>query len=139
MQFRFATPLGLALLLAPLLLPSRASAEDCTAGSADEKIACLARTITALETRVGELHRRLDAKADVKDAIKYYDRIALMNEDMRIYPRCLDNPGPNSRDISAVLVTSCAKTPAQTWMVAKPYHDIPGPAKQPASGATPAR
>ncbi len=124
-----------ALLLAALFA-SPALAEDCAQGSAEEKIACLTRTVAALETRVGELNRRLDAKADAGDTIKYYDRIALMNEDMRIYPRCLDNPGPNSRDISAVLVTSCAKTPAQTWMVIKPYRDIPGAAK--AKGAQPA-
>lgn len=125
MPSRFPQPASFALALAALFV-SPALAEDCAQGSVEEKVACLTRTLAALETRVGELNRRLDAKADVGDTIKYYDRIALMNEDMRIYPRCLDNPGPNSRDISAVLVTSCAKTPAQTWMVIKPYRDIPG-------------
>jgi len=41
---------------------------------------------------------------------------------MRIYPRCLDNPGPNSPDLTAVVANSCAKVPAQTWMISKPYH-----------------
>jgi hypothetical protein len=44
-----------------------------------------------------------------------------MNEDMRIYPRCLDNPGPNSPDIALVVASSCAKVPAQAWMIPKPY------------------
>lgn len=137
MRLRFVLSTGLALLIVPqLLLPTPALADDCNKGSADEKIACLTSSLAALETRVGELNRRLDAKADVADAIKWYDRIALMNEDMRIYPRCLDNPGPESRDIAAVLVSSCAKTPAQTWMVAKPYKAIPGAGAAPAAGET---
>jgi hypothetical protein len=41
---------------------------------------------------------------------------------MRIYPRCLENPGPDSSDLTGVLANSCAKVPAQTWMVSKPYH-----------------
>ncbi len=133
MQTRFVASIGFVLALAALT-PGTASAADCSQGSADEKIACLTSALAALETRVGELNRRLDAKADTAEAIKWYDRIALMNEDMRIFPRCLDNPGPNSRDISAVLVTSCAKTPAQTWMVAKPYRAIPS-----TGGAAPAQ
>ena len=49
------------------------------------------------------------------------DRIALINEDMRIYPRCLENPGPNTPNITDVFANSCAKIPAQTWMISKPY------------------
>ena len=40
---------------------------------------------------------------------------------MRIYPRCLDNAGPNAPDIALVLASACAKTPAQAWMIRKPY------------------
>jgi hypothetical protein len=40
---------------------------------------------------------------------------------MRIYPRCLDNAGPNAPDIALVLAVACSKTPAQAWMIRKPY------------------
>jgi len=49
-----------------------------------------------LDTKVANLTKQLEAKADAADTLKWNDRIALRNEDMRIYPRCLDNPGPNS-------------------------------------------
>jgi hypothetical protein len=89
-----------------------AFATDCSQGSAEEKVGCLNQKITDLEAKLAEL---------TKDTLKWNDRIALINEDMRIYPRCLDNPGPNSPDIAAVLASACAKTPAQAWMVRKPY------------------
>jgi hypothetical protein len=89
-----------------------ALAADCSQGSAEEKVGCLNQKITDLEAKLTEL---------TKDTLKWNDRIALINEDMRIYPRCLDNPGPNSPDIAAVLASACAKTPAQAWMVRKPY------------------
>lgn len=56
-----------------------------------------------------------------KDTLKWNDRISLVNEDMRIYPRCLDNAGPNAPDIALVLASACAKTAAQSWMIRKPY------------------
>ena len=138
MQTRFVLLLGFALALATLM-PAPATAEDCSQGSADEKIACLAAALAALETRVGELNRRLDAKADAGETLKWNDRIALVNEDMRIYPRCLDNPGPNSRDISMVLATSCAKVPAQAWMIIKPYRSFPGQGGAAPGGPAPAQ
>lgn len=94
------------------LSASVAFAADCGQGSAEEKVGCLNQKITDLEAKLAEL---------TKDTLKWNDRIALINEDMRIYPRCLDNPGPNSPDIAAVLASACAKTPAQAWMVRKPY------------------
>jgi hypothetical protein len=93
----------------------RALAADCGTGAVEERLACL-------EAKIDGLTKQLEAKADAADALKWNDRIALINEDMRIYPRCLDNPGPNSPDLTAVLANSCAKVPAQTWMVSKPYH-----------------
>ena len=100
----------------------RALAADCSQGAVEERVACLSQEVGALETKVAELSKQLEAKADAADALKWNDRIALRNEDMRIYPRCLDNPGPNSPDLTAVVANSCAKVPAQTWMIAKPYH-----------------
>jgi hypothetical protein len=126
MQFRFALSISFALALGAFAFTAPALAEDCSQGSADAKIACLTTALAALETRVGELNRRLDAKADKGETLKWLDRIALVNEDMRIFARCLDNPGPNSRDIAAVLAASCAKTASQSWMIVKPYHAVPG-------------
>ena len=62
-------------------------------------------------------------EALTKDALKWNDRIALINEDMRIYPRCLENPGPNTANITDVFANSCAKIPAQTWMISSPITD----------------
>lgn len=108
--------LGLAALGAiEVLSAPRALAADCGTGAVEERLACL-------EAKIDGLTKQLEAKADAADALKWNDRIALINEDMRIYPRCLDNPGPNSPDLTAVLANSCAKIPAQTWMISKPYH-----------------
>lgn len=107
----FAATLGLqAWFAAP------AVAADCAQGSSEERIACLTTAVTKLEEKLAKV-----AEVVKEDALKWNDRIALMNEDMRIFPRCLDNPGPNSRNISDVLVTSCGNIPAQTWMIRKPY------------------
>lgn len=38
-----------------------------------------------------------------KETLKWNDRIALRNEDMRIFPRCLENPGPNTRGLTESL------------------------------------
>jgi hypothetical protein len=94
------------------LSATTAPGPDCSQGSAEEKVACLNQKVVALEAKVAEL---------VKETLKWNDRISLVNEDMRIYPRCLDNSGPNSPDIAAVLANSCAKTPAQSWMIRRPY------------------
>ena len=103
------------------LTPGAALAADCAQGSSDERIACLTQAMTALEAKVDGLAQEVGAKANMTDVLKWNDRVALRNEDMRLFPRCLDNPGPNSPDVSAIYATSCAKTPAQTWMIAKPY------------------
>jgi hypothetical protein len=87
------------LLGAGVALAQRASAADCDSGSTDERVACLSH----------------------KDTLKWNDRVALRNEDMRIFPRCLDNPGPDSKGLTDVYANSCAKIPAQTWMISKPY------------------
>jgi hypothetical protein len=101
---------------------SHALAADCSQGAVEERVACLGQAVNTLEAKLADLTKQLEAKADAADALKWNDRIALRNEDMRIYPRCLDNPGPNSPDLTAVVANSCAKVPAQTWMIAKPYH-----------------
>jgi len=100
----------------------RALAADCSQGAVDERVACLSQEVGALETKVAELSKQLEAKADAADALKWNDRIALRSGDRCACPRCLDNPGPNSPDLTAVVANSCAKVPAQTWMIAKPYH-----------------
>lgn len=101
------TMTAIGTLLAP---PARAA--DCSQGSAEEQIACLNKTVSELAHKVETLS---------KDAVQWNDRIALINEDMRIYPRCLDNPGPNTQNITDVFANSCAKVPGQAWMVSKPY------------------
>ncbi len=89
-----------------------AVAADCSQGSADEKVGCLNQKIMDLETKLAEL---------TKDTLKWNDRVTLINEDMRIFPRCLENPGPNTPQLTDVYASSCAKTPAQSWMIRKPY------------------
>lgn len=89
-----------------------ALAADCSQGSAEDKVDCLNQKIVDLEAQMAQL---------TKETLKWNDRITLLNEDMRIYPRCLDNAGPNAPDIAAVLAAACAKTPAQSWMIRRPY------------------
>jgi len=109
MRTRFVLVLGLAAITLDMA-PARAA--DCSQGSPEEQIACLNKTVADLATK-------LDALG--KDAIKWNDRVSLINEDMRIYPRCLDNPGPSSNNITDVYANSCAKIPGQSWMLSKPY------------------
>ena len=85
---------------------------DCSQGSTEQQLACLNKKVATLEAKLTEL---------TKESLKWNDRIALINEDMRIFPRCLDNAGPNAPDISLVTANSCAKVPAQAWMIRKPY------------------
>ncbi len=80
--------------------------------AATRSVACLAKKVADLEAQVADL---------TKETLKWNDRIALRNEDMRIFPRCLENPGPNTKGLTDVFANSCAKIPAQTWMIAKPY------------------
>ena len=111
MRMRFGFFIALAAVQALSVAPALAA--DCSQGSAEEQIVCLNRTVTDLAAKVDAL---------TKDALKWNDRIALINEDMRIYPRCLENPGPNTPNITDVFANSCAKIPAQTWLISKPYH-----------------
>ena len=105
--------LGIAvLMLGGWTAAENAPLPDCSTVPETEQVACLTKTIGRLQEKMTELE---------KETLKWNDRIALRNEDMRLFPRCLDNPGPNSPDVSAIYATSCAKTPAQTWMIAKPY------------------
>jgi hypothetical protein len=105
-----------------VLLADGAFAADCAQGSAEEQVACLNRALSDLEGKVAALTKQMESKADNADALKWNDHIALINEDMRIYPRCLDNPGPSSNNITDVFANSCAKVPGQAWMIIKPYH-----------------
>ncbi len=98
-----------------------ALAASCDQGSSEERIACLSQALSALEAKLVALTQEVAAKANMTDVLKWNDRVALRNEDMRIFPRCLDNPGPNSTNLTDVFANSCAKVPAQTWMLAKPY------------------
>ncbi len=113
MRMRFGFFIGLAALGAACVLhPGPAAAADCSKGSTEEQVACLNRAVAELTTKLDTL---------TKDALRWNDRVALVNEDMRLYPRCLDNPGPNSVNITDVFANSCAKLPAQTWMIRKSY------------------
>jgi hypothetical protein len=117
MRSRIALVSMLALGLAVFgSLPARAAADapaaDCSQGNAEEQVACLNKKVADLEAKLNEL---------VKETLKWNDRIALVNEDMRIFPRCLENPGPNTRQLTDVFANSCAKIPAQAWMIRKPY------------------
>ena len=113
MRTRFGFFIGLAASCAAWALhPGAAVAADCSKGSTEEQVACLNRTVAELTAKLETL---------TKDALKWNDRVALVNEDMRLYPRCLDNPGPNSANITDVFANSCAKLPAQTWMIRKSY------------------
>jgi hypothetical protein len=103
--------LGFAAALSQGLAVPRTLAADCSQGAVEERLACLSRAVAALETKVADLTKQLETKADVAETLKWNDRIA-----------CLDNPGPNSPDLTAVVANSCAKVPAQTWMISKPYH-----------------
>jgi outer membrane murein-binding lipoprotein Lpp len=120
MRIRFVLLLGVAAFSGSIALaPAPGLAANCAQGSADEQIACLGHALTDLEAKVDALTKQMEAAN--KDALKWNDRIALMNEDMRLFPRCLDNPGPNSTTLTDVFANSCAKVPAQAWMIVKPY------------------
>ncbi|MGC1180252.1 MAG: hypothetical protein ACLQF1_00930 [Methyloceanibacter sp.] len=121
MRFRFILFGLAAFAAAQALAMAPARAADCSQGAAGEQIACLNHALGDLEAKVEALTRQMETKANNDDALKWNDRVALRNEDMRIFPRCLDNPGPNSNNLTDVFANSCAKVPAQTWMLAKPY------------------
>jgi hypothetical protein len=111
-----------------LSLPGRAYAADCDQGDTDAKLACLSDKVTTLETKLTQMSAELDKKANkreddmpgqapVDDIVRYDSVISIRNQDMRIFPRCLDNPGPDSPDISAVMATSCAPAAGQAWII----------------------
>jgi len=110
-----------AVACAQALPMTQAVAADCTQGTSEERIGCLNQAVNDLEAKLSSLTQEVAGKVNMTDALKWNDRISLRNEDMRIFPRCLDNPGPNSTNLTDVFANSCAKVPAQTWMIAKPY------------------
>jgi len=117
MRYRITLLSIMVMVLAVLANPQEAPAEeakpaDCGQGTMEEQVACLNRKVAALEAKTAEL---------VKETLKWNDRISLLNEDMRIFPRCLENPGPNTPQLTDVYATSCTKTPAQAWMIRRPY------------------
>jgi uncharacterized ferredoxin-like protein len=116
MLMRLAPALAVLALAAALVFCPTARAADCSQGSDQEKIACLDGAVKELTAKMETLTK------DLAETLKWNDRVAIRNEDMRIFPRCLDNPGPNSQNITDVFANSCAKVSAQTWMLAKPYH-----------------
>jgi hypothetical protein len=114
--------LGLAAVACAQAWPlTQAVAADCAQGTSEERIGCLNQAVNDLEAKLSSLTQEVAGKVNMTDALKWNDRISLRNEDMRIFPRCLDNPGPNSTNLTDVFANSCAKVPAQTWMIAKPY------------------
>ena len=115
MKMRLAPVVAVAVLVAGQVFSSPARAGDCNQGTDQEKIACLDAALKELSIKFATLSK------DMAETLKWNDRVALRNEDMRIFPRCLDNPGPNSQNITDVFANSCAKVAAQTWMIAKPY------------------
>ena len=100
------------LMGAGVALAQRVLAAHCDSGSTDARVACLTEKVADLQAKFDDL---------TKDTLKWNDRVALRNEDMRIFPRYLDNPGPDSQGLTDVYADSCAKIPAQTWMISKPY------------------
>ena len=115
MLMRLALVVAVAVLVAGQVFSSPARAGDCNQGTDQEKIACLDASLKELTIKFDTMRK------DLAETLKWNDRVALRNEDMRIFPRCLDNPGPNSQNITDVFANSCAKVAAQTWMIAKPY------------------
>jgi hypothetical protein len=116
MLMRLAPVLAVLVIVAGQIVTSPARAGECDQGTDHEKIACLDAALKELSIKFATLSK------DMAETLKWNDRVALRNEDMRIFPRCLDNPGPNSQNITDVFANSCAKVSAQTWMLAKPYH-----------------
>ena len=117
MRYRIAFLSIVVMGLAHLTAPQKVAAEevqaaDCGQGAIEEQVACLNRKVAALEAEMAQM---------VKETLKWNDRISLLNEDMRIFPRCLENPGPNTPQLTDVYATSCTKTPAQAWMIRRPY------------------
>jgi len=115
MPMRLAPILAVLAIASGLVLSSPARAADCSQGTDQEKIACLDKALRELTIKFETMRK------DMAETLKWNDRVAIRNEDMRIFPRCLDNPGPNSQNITDVFANSCAKVAAQTWMLAKPY------------------
>jgi uncharacterized protein (DUF1778 family) len=122
MRTSFALVLGWAVIggiqafsVAPAL------AANCAQGADEERIACLNQAVSDLETKLNTLTQQMEAMS-ASDVIKWNDRISLRNEDMRLFPRCLENPGPDTQYVTDVFANSCAKVAAQSWMVVKPYH-----------------
>lgn len=124
-----------AALASALLMSGAAGAEAvCQEGDETARIACLAEKVAALEERLGEMDKALEDKAEKRaadepgrepedDIVRYGNAVIIRNQDMRIFPRCLDNPGPDMpNQLSAVMATSCAPAAGQTWIMGRPMH-----------------
>ena len=120
MRIRLGFLIACTAFYAAALLPAPVLAADCSQGDAAAQIACLNQAVTALESKIDDLNKQLAAKPDAKEIVQWNDRVVLRNEDMRIYPRCLDNPGPDTPNITDVFANSCARVPGQSWMISKP-------------------
>ena len=78
------------------------------------------QTAPVVTGRMASAEKAVSSRIEPRHASAVASR-AERNEDMRIFPRCLDNPGPDSKGLTDVYANSCAKIPAQTWMISKPY------------------
>ncbi|MEG6510107.1 hypothetical protein V6C03_14145 [Methyloligella sp. 2.7D] len=134
MRNRAMAAATLAVLLAATGFGGAARAAAlCTDGDAETKIACLSDKVAGLEAKLAEVEKQLAGKAEAMDPdipgqrpdddiVRFNSPVALRNQDMRIFPRCLDNPGPDSPNLTAVMATSCAPAAGQTWHITRPSH-----------------
>ncbi|MFD0986764.1 hypothetical protein [Methyloligella solikamskensis] len=109
------------------------AAELCAEGDEAAKIACLTETVAAMEEKMAEMSEALEKKAEKRDAdvpgqepdddlVRFGSAVIIRNQDMRIFPRCLDNPGPDMpNQLAVVMATSCAPAAGQTWLIGRPY------------------
>ena len=94
------------------LTSARAFAVDCDSGCTEERVACLSQKVADLTAKVEELS---------KETLKWNDRIALRNEEHAHLPKLPRESRTEHAWPHRVFANSCAKIPAQTWMISKPY------------------
>ncbi|ODA66857.1 hypothetical protein A7A08_02154 [Methyloligella halotolerans] len=109
------------------------AAELCASGDDGTRISCLTEKVAALETKLDEMGEALEDKAEKRsadvpgqdpedDIVRFGSGVIIRNQDMRIFPRCLDNPGPDMpNQLAVVMATSCAPAAGQTWLIGRPY------------------
>ncbi len=131
---RLTMKLAAAGLAAGLLLPNAGHAAAlCSDGDDAAKIACLSEKLAAMEEKMAEMSDALEDKAEKRDAdvpgqeppddiVRFGSAVIIRNQDMRLFPRCLDNPGPDvPNQLAVVMATSCAPAAGQTWLIGRPY------------------